>query len=178
MDDGWHVKVCDFGLARSQTPSNQESLGRMKGTYAFIAPETYLVRLITALHCYPLRRMYHLLIFWKGQPFTTKSDVYSFSIVLWEMVVRVLTGRYCEPYSDIPGLTFDFQIIIQVADSLTLPVRFLMHADGEERQTTHSTASLSHVVLGAAAARMAFESRAEADDGRRSALAEQLTFCL
>jgi serine/threonine protein kinase len=41
----------------------------MSGTYVYAAPETY-----------------------NGQGYTTKADVYSFGIILWEMAMRVITG--------------------------------------------------------------------------------------
>jgi len=43
----------------------------MRGTFAYCAPEVY-----------------------HGQTYTPKADVYSFSIVLWELMVRCLKGIY------------------------------------------------------------------------------------
>jgi serine/threonine protein kinase len=45
------------------------------GTYVYAAPETY-----------------------NGQGYTTKADVYSFGIILWEMAMRVITGT-ASPFS-------------------------------------------------------------------------------
>jgi len=87
-----HVKVCDFGLSRFDTGANDETLHQLRGTMAFCAPEVYY-----------------------SSKYTTKSDVYSLSIVLWELVVRIVKGKYEAPYADHKNLQYDFQIIIQVA---------------------------------------------------------------
>lgn len=50
-----------------------------------------------------------------GEQFSTKSDVYSIGMVLWELVVRCITGRYERPFAEFKNLHFDFQIIIQTA---------------------------------------------------------------
>jgi serine/threonine protein kinase len=54
VTDQWHLKVCDFGLARFNTDTSKETLGKMRGTFAYCAPEVYF-----------------------GERFTTKSDVFS-----------------------------------------------------------------------------------------------------
>jgi len=92
VTEDWHVKVCDFGLSRFDTGSNLETLGKLRGTYAYAAPEVYF-----------------------GQRYTTHSDVYSIAIILWELVVRTIKGKYERPFEEYPHLTMDFQIIIQSA---------------------------------------------------------------
>jgi len=92
VNEKWEVKVCDFGLSRFNTGSNLETLGKMRGTFAYCAPEVYF-----------------------GEQFSTKSDVYSIGMVLWELVVRCITGRYERPFAEFKNLQFDFQIIIQTA---------------------------------------------------------------
>jgi serine/threonine protein kinase len=94
VDKAWSVKVADFALARFQQPNNQSTLTKLRGTYLYAAPETYL-----------------------GQLYTPASDVYSYGIILWELVTRCITGQYHRPYSEYPNLKFDFQIIIQTAQS-------------------------------------------------------------
>eukprot|EP01102_Stenamoeba_stenopodia_P005238 TRINITY_DN1578_c0_g1_i1.p1 TRINITY_DN1578_c0_g1~~TRINITY_DN1578_c0_g1_i1.p1 ORF type:complete len:759 (+),score=197.44 TRINITY_DN1578_c0_g1_i1:262-2538(+) len=88
----WHIKLCDFGLSRFDVAENIQTMCKMRGTMAFCAPEVY-----------------------EGKRFTPKSDMYSLGIVLWEMAVRVVKGKYEQPYSEYPHLVFDFQIIIQAA---------------------------------------------------------------
>lgn len=88
----WKIKVCDFGLSRFDVAENMQTMCKMRGTMAFCAPEVY-----------------------EGQRFTPKSDIYSLGMVLWEMVVRTIKGKYEQPYSEYPHLVFDFQIIIQAA---------------------------------------------------------------
>jgi serine/threonine protein kinase len=87
------VKIADFGLARLNTNTMKKAtLGKLRGTYSYCAPEIYF-----------------------NSPFTCKSDVFSIGIILWEMVVRVIKGRYERPYSEFEELLFDFQIIVQTA---------------------------------------------------------------
>ena len=82
------MKVADFGLARFKTAKNEASLAQLRGTYVYAAPETYM----------------------GGQQYTTKSDVYSYSLILWELVMRRLLGEYVRPYSEFKNLIFDFQV--------------------------------------------------------------------
>jgi len=81
-------KVCDFGLSRS-TAGNVETFKKLKGTYAYCAPEVFT-----------------------GTPCTYKSDVFSVGIVLWELMKVAMTGKYEQPYAEF-SLQFDFQIIVQ-----------------------------------------------------------------
>lgn len=50
---------------------------KLRGTAAYIAPET----------C-------------KGEQYTTKSDIYSLGICLWEMSYRCIIGKYQTPFSE------------------------------------------------------------------------------
>jgi len=99
VDDSFSVKVGDFGLARFKTDVNRQTLTQLRGTYAYLAPESY-----------------------QGQEFTTKSDVYSLAIILWELVNRLITGEHKRPYEDLKHLRFDYQIIIQTAKNGLRPV--------------------------------------------------------
>jgi serine/threonine protein kinase len=66
------VKLCDFGLSRIKDSTHINTL-RMGGTTMYIAPEVH-----------------------RGEQFDERSDVYSFSIVMWEMMTRQI------PYADKP----------------------------------------------------------------------------
>lgn len=70
----------------------------MRGTFAYCAPEVYF-----------------------GNLFSTKSDVFSIGVVLWEIVQRILKGTYERPYQQYTNLRFDFQIIIQTAKNKLRP---------------------------------------------------------
>jgi len=85
-------KVGDFGLSRFNTDTQKETLAKMRGTFAYCAPEVY-----------------------RGEPFSTAADIFSLGIVLWELVVRCIKREYQRPYQEFPNLCFDFQIIIQTA---------------------------------------------------------------
>jgi serine/threonine protein kinase len=92
VNDQLHVKVGDFGLSRFNTDTQKETLSKMRGTFAYCAPEVYF-----------------------GEQFSTKSDVFSIAIVLWELGARCMKREYLRPYQEYPNLHFDFQIIIQTA---------------------------------------------------------------
>lgn len=92
VEDDWQTKLCDFGESRYATLSNVETLCKIRGTYAYIAPEIYF-----------------------GQQFTVKSDVYALGIILWELCTRCTKGVYEAPYSEYKSLTYDFQIIVQAS---------------------------------------------------------------
>jgi len=98
LDKKLDIKVADFGLARSLTLSHASSLGNLRGTMAYCAPEIY-----------------------EGQLFSPKSDVYSMSIVIWEMATRCITGIYKAPYNEYPEIQHPFQLIVQTAKSYLRP---------------------------------------------------------
>lgn len=56
-----------------------------------------------------------------GEQYTTKADMYSLGIILWELVNRLISGRYERPYAEYPYIHFDFQIVIQAAKKGTRP---------------------------------------------------------
>jgi len=88
----WHIKIADFGLSRFVTSDNMPTMKQMRGTYQYLDPEVY-----------------------NGGTFSAASDVYSMSILFWEVVYRTLNGTYQQPYTEFKNLTIDFQIIIQSA---------------------------------------------------------------
>jgi tRNA A-37 threonylcarbamoyl transferase component Bud32 len=81
VDDNWKVKVCDFGLSRRIYEDTQANTLTMCGTPCYTAPEIL-----------------------RNAHYTTKADVYSFAVVLWELVTRE------EPFSGMPP----FQVIFAV----------------------------------------------------------------
>ncbi|EFA84490.1 ankyrin repeat-containing protein [Heterostelium album PN500] len=92
VTEDWVVKICDFGLSRFDTGSNLETLGKLRGTYAYVAPEVYF-----------------------GNKYTLKSDVYSMGMIIWEMIYRCINGAHQFPYQEYPNLKFDYQILIASA---------------------------------------------------------------
>eukprot|EP01133_Synstelium_polycarpum_P008423 gene8423-9909_t len=92
VTENWTVKICDFGLSRFDTGSNLETLGKLRGTYAYVAPEVYF-----------------------GNKYTTKSDVYSMGMIIWEMISRCINGVHSFPFAEYPQLKFDYQILIASA---------------------------------------------------------------
>ena len=124
LDKDNSIKICDLGLARFNTKSNDLTLRKCKGTPVFIAPESYLSALEIAEEeksqklgselnsvMQDMKEKNSNLVGW-----TTKSDVFSFSVVIWELATRCFYGVYRTPYySDYKHLKFDAAILIQVA---------------------------------------------------------------
>ena len=102
-EDG-QFKLGDFGLSRFNTDTQKETLAKMRGTFAYCAPGKKCRQSTTD----PTE-------VYRGEPFSTKADVFSIGIVLWELVVRCIKREYQRPYQEFPNLCFDFQIIIQTA---------------------------------------------------------------
>ena len=94
----WQVKMNDLGLARFATGSNQNTLAKVRGNFLYTAPETY-----------------------SGAPFATSADVYSFGIVLWELVMRCIVGHYVQPFSEFTNIRFEFQLINQLSKDAIRP---------------------------------------------------------
>lgn len=97
-DAEYNIKVCDFGLSRFRTLTNANTLGELRGTMAYCPPEIY-----------------------DGGLYSYKSDVYSIGMVLWEMAMRILGGKYSRPFEEYQEITFEFQIIIQTSKNKLRP---------------------------------------------------------
>ncbi|PWH07600.1 serine/threonine protein kinase [Brachybacterium endophyticum] len=69
--DGWHMKITDFGIARSQDQARLTKTGLVMGTAQYLSPEQAM-----------------------GKQATSLSDLYALGIVAYEMVVghRPFTG--------------------------------------------------------------------------------------
>ena len=62
INDDWTVKLCDFGLSRYQSKFDADNHGKI-GTPHWMAPEIL-----------------------RGEKYTPAADVYSFGVILWEML--------------------------------------------------------------------------------------------
>jgi serine/threonine protein kinase len=71
VDDNWNVKICDFGLSTISRDNAVKDNGMAPGTPLWMSPEVL-----------------------QGKDLNEKVDIYSYGIVLWEM----LTGE--EPFTD------------------------------------------------------------------------------
>jgi len=80
LDNSLNVKLCDFGLSRALANENKNTMTAC-GTPYWTAPE---------IIC--------------GDAYNEKADVYSFAIVLWELITRD------EPYDGRPGLEIAYQV--------------------------------------------------------------------
>jgi len=98
VDENDNVYISDFGVSRFVVEFNISTLSKLRGTYAYSAPEVYF-----------------------GEQATIKADVFSIGIILWELVNRLITGDYLRPYKEYTNLVLDFQIIVQVAKNSLRP---------------------------------------------------------
>ncbi len=62
LTEDWSVKICDFGLARYKEKFVRDNNGKV-GTPHWMAPEIL-----------------------RGEKYTEAADVYSFGVILWELV--------------------------------------------------------------------------------------------
>jgi len=72
-------KVCDFGLSRLFTNDNK-TFTKICGTPAYVAPEIFLSS--------------------ENAKATSKSDVYSMGIIIWELLNTVMMKKYTAPFSE------------------------------------------------------------------------------
>jgi len=86
----WDIKLCDFGLSRFNTESSVSTLNKCRGTFVYIAPEVY-----------------------ECTGYTTKSDVYSLALILWEIFTRVVRGSYQRPFGEYTKFPLDMQVLLQ-----------------------------------------------------------------
>eukprot|EP01120_Amphizonella_sp_Union-15-10_P011096 TRINITY_DN4615_c0_g1_i3.p1 TRINITY_DN4615_c0_g1~~TRINITY_DN4615_c0_g1_i3.p1 ORF type:complete len:254 (-),score=42.75 TRINITY_DN4615_c0_g1_i3:23-784(-) len=75
VDDNWNVKVCDFGLASVQKTQVMTDEGDAPGTPLWMSPEVLL-----------------------GKPLSEKADIYSYGIVLWEVLTRTEPFDHMDSY--------------------------------------------------------------------------------
>ncbi len=99
VNDKFEVLLGDFGLSRFTTDSNVDTLMKVVGTVAYSAPEVFTGAINVG-----------------GFNYTTKCDVYSIAMILWEIMMRTMSGKYQRPYSEYKQLTFDFQILTQASE--------------------------------------------------------------
>jgi len=92
VDANDQIRLCDFGESRFAITDNLETLTRMCGTYAYLAPEIY-----------------------RGKPFSPKSDMYAYGVIVWEMATRVAKGKYHRPFSEYKEIKYDFQVVVAAA---------------------------------------------------------------
>jgi len=111
-----HVKLIDFGIARTREPREQTETGVLKGKPRYMAPEQA----------------------W-GRPVDRRTDVYALGVVLWEMLThrrpfagaspaelidKVRTTKLAPPTRVVPGLPPDLDHVILTALAVDPEERF------------------------------------------------------
>jgi serine/threonine protein kinase len=66
-----------MGLARFSNPQSKDTMDRLCGTYSYLAPEIFF-----------------------GNSYTTKADIFSMGIILWEIVTRLINGTRLPVHHD------------------------------------------------------------------------------
>eukprot|EP01017_Pseudomicrothorax_dubius_P009593 TRINITY_DN13292_c0_g1_i1.p1 TRINITY_DN13292_c0_g1~~TRINITY_DN13292_c0_g1_i1.p1 ORF type:complete len:223 (+),score=22.80 TRINITY_DN13292_c0_g1_i1:106-774(+) len=101
------IKIADFGLARTQEmDSVSEKMTGLMGTYHWMAPEIF-----------------------ENKDYTIKADVYSYGIVLWEIICRQT------PYKN---LQTPFAIMKWVTDERGRPATCLLYTSPSPRDRQKS----------------------------------------
>eukprot|EP01116_Phalansterium_solitarium_P006676 TRINITY_DN1901_c0_g1_i1.p1 TRINITY_DN1901_c0_g1~~TRINITY_DN1901_c0_g1_i1.p1 ORF type:complete len:680 (+),score=273.03 TRINITY_DN1901_c0_g1_i1:364-2403(+) len=98
VTDEWSLKVCDFGLSRFRSTTNIKTFTKLRGTMCYCAPETF-----------------------DALPYTTKSDIYSVGVMVWEMVYRCVYRKYQRPFEEFKYISQPIQVIVLAAHSQLRP---------------------------------------------------------
>ncbi|KAN0038244.1 hypothetical protein ACTA71_000416 [Dictyostelium dimigraforme] len=51
-------------------------------------------------------------------PITSKSDIYSFGIIMFELISRIINGEYSHPFSEFKDIKNDFQLLLSSKNGL------------------------------------------------------------
>uniref|UniRef100_A0A0E0J750 non-specific serine/threonine protein kinase n=1 Tax=Oryza nivara TaxID=4536 RepID=A0A0E0J750_ORYNI len=98
MDKDHVVKVADFGVARFQDQGG--NMTAETGTYRWMAPEAYHpLKLLMEVHRAP-----RILKVINHQPYDNKADVFSFAIVLWELITSKIPYNTMTPLQAAVGV--------------------------------------------------------------------------
>jgi len=79
----YHVKLCDFGLAKVKAVSKSSTGAAVVGTYPWMAPET---------------------ISRKKPPYNASMDMFSFGMIIWEVCARKTPFADVDMPATIPAL--------------------------------------------------------------------------
>ncbi len=115
-DSALCLKVADFGLSKTRQ-CLAETMTSGMGTYQYMAPEGDYIYIFLFLFFVAFICCFFLLFFFlifvliflfaviQGTDYSLKADVFSYGIVLWEILARL------PPYQNIPGMTLAFKVV-------------------------------------------------------------------
>ncbi|KAF7140889.1 hypothetical protein RHSIM_Rhsim06G0011000 [Rhododendron simsii] len=101
MDENDVVKVADFGVAKVQTPTGV--MTAETGTYRWMAPEHLKLNLISNPRSMLLDLIPSVKVI-EHKPYDGKADVFSFGIVLWELLTRKVPYEQLTPLQAAVGV--------------------------------------------------------------------------
>jgi serine/threonine protein kinase len=92
IDDNWKIKIGDFGLSRFYKPDDHEDNRGRIGTPHWMAPEVL-----------------------KGEKYETSADIFSYGMILWEIITQEIPYYGINPYQVI-SLVADKKQIVKVPE--------------------------------------------------------------
>eukprot|EP00029_Vermamoeba_vermiformis_P009351 TRINITY_DN4633_c1_g1_i1.p1 TRINITY_DN4633_c1_g1~~TRINITY_DN4633_c1_g1_i1.p1 ORF type:complete len:529 (-),score=229.48 TRINITY_DN4633_c1_g1_i1:181-1767(-) len=109
VDENWTVKLCDFGLSAVKRSESLQDNGVAPGTPLWMSPEVL-----------------------RGKPLNEKSDVYSFAIVLWEVMTRKEPFETHDSYNNFVRAVCDKRERPPIPADVPAPIKKLMEAAWNE----------------------------------------------
>ncbi|SCN43105.1 tyrosine kinase-like protein, putative [Plasmodium ovale] len=109
------IKICDFGLSVQNFYEKPKYLG-IVGTYQWTAPEIL-----------------------RGEGYTQYADIYSFGVILWEMLHRKIPFSHLKHPLDIIALVGYSDMQLEICDALPRKIKYILrkclHRDKRKRKS-------------------------------------------
>eukprot|EP01121_Diplochlamys_sp_Union-15-3_P022745 TRINITY_DN977_c0_g2_i2.p1 TRINITY_DN977_c0_g2~~TRINITY_DN977_c0_g2_i2.p1 ORF type:complete len:404 (-),score=60.51 TRINITY_DN977_c0_g2_i2:32-1204(-) len=112
VDNDWTIKVCDFGLSTACPNILKDDGTEPPGTPLWMSPEIL-----------------------KGKPLTEKADVYSYGLVLWEILTRQELFPHLDTFEDLCRAVCELQERPPIPNTIPKPLKDLMEQCWQEDQS-------------------------------------------